>query len=115
MNANFFYFGRNSPYYSYYTPPLPSTSTFSHPHIHILHRFFIQIIRVIRRGPVQCGQHFQLIEIGLHIFGESALGAIASVLVTYGYGYHQVLLLVRPRAVCVQQRFESAPMVKYIT
>lgn len=65
------------------------------------------------RGFVQCGEHFQFIEIGLHIFGESASWTVASVAVTNGHGYHQILFSLCTGAVRFQQWLESIALVSF--
>lgn len=65
-------------------------------------------------GPLQCGQHFQLAQAGVHIFGEPPSGAAAGVPLADGHGHHEVLLPVRAGAVCVQQWSQSAAVVSKI-
>lgn len=63
------------------------------------------------RGTVQCGQHLQQSEAGVHLLGEPAPGTVAGFSVAHGHGHNEILLPVRARPVRVQQRLESAALV----
>lgn len=72
---------------------------------------FLRIRAAHIRGLIQRCKHIQFIETSLYIFGESALGTIASITITNGNGYHEVLFPLRAGAVRLQQRSKSVTMV----
>lgn len=59
------------------------------------------------RRPIQCCQHLQFFEARVHFLGEPASGAVAGLAVTYGHRHYEILLLVRPRVVRLQQWLKS--------